>query len=141
MASVGYPQSRSLIWHILDEISTKKGFKNIIQISHFVELAFNLRKKICQHWFGAFLWHNNCRKCRKRDTLKFDIFRKKIPKQFKLNNRQKNFRKMLIFEKWSITFFKIFSASISGHKLGAFWQVPIWALDRKLFTGLIYSSQ
>jgi hypothetical protein len=37
--------SRSLNWHILDEILAKHGFKNIILISQFVELAFNLRKK------------------------------------------------------------------------------------------------
>ena len=34
-----------LIWHILDKILAKHGFKDIIQISQFVELAFNLRKK------------------------------------------------------------------------------------------------
>ena len=37
--------SRSLIWHILDEISAKQSVKDIIQISQFVELAFNLQKK------------------------------------------------------------------------------------------------
>jgi hypothetical protein len=33
-----------LIWHILDKILAKQGFKDIIQISQFVELAFILRK-------------------------------------------------------------------------------------------------
>ena len=37
--------SRSLIWHIIEEILAKHGFKEIIQISQFVELAFILRKK------------------------------------------------------------------------------------------------
>ena len=51
MTRVGSPKknylrvSRSLIWHILDEISAKQIVKDIIQISQFVELAFNLQKK------------------------------------------------------------------------------------------------
>ena len=36
--------SRSLNWHILDKILAKQSFKDIIQISKFVELAFILRK-------------------------------------------------------------------------------------------------
>ena len=40
--------SRSLIWHILDKILAKQGVEDIIQISHFVELAFNLRKKFAK---------------------------------------------------------------------------------------------
>ena len=37
--------SRSLVWHILDEISAEQSIKDIFQISQFLELAFNLQKK------------------------------------------------------------------------------------------------
>ena len=42
--------SRSLILHILDEMSAKQSVKDIIQISQFVKLAFDLRKK-CANTF------------------------------------------------------------------------------------------
>jgi hypothetical protein len=50
--SGGLRVSRPLIWHILDKISTKQGFNDIIQISHFVELVFNLQKKYAKR----FVW-------------------------------------------------------------------------------------
>ena len=45
--------SRSLIWHILDKILAKHGFKDIIQISQFVKLAFILRKTCVKFFFAC----------------------------------------------------------------------------------------
>ena len=43
-----------LIWHILDKILAKQGFKDIIQISQFVELAFILRKTCVKFFSHAY---------------------------------------------------------------------------------------
>ena len=46
--------SRSLNWHILDKILAKQSFKDIIQISQFVELAFILRKTCVKFFLHAY---------------------------------------------------------------------------------------
>jgi hypothetical protein len=43
-----------LIWHILDKILAKQGFKDIIQITQFVELAFILRKTCVKLFLHAY---------------------------------------------------------------------------------------
>ena len=48
MIKSGLRVSLLLIWHILDKILAEQGLEDIIQISQFVELAFNLRKKFAK---------------------------------------------------------------------------------------------
>ena len=54
---------------ILRKILRKKSKKLKIFENFFVVIWVVLCVQNISNWFGAFLWHNNCRKCRNRDTL------------------------------------------------------------------------
>ncbi len=61
---------------ILRKILRKKSKKRKIFEIFFVVNWVVLCVQNINNWFGAFLWHNNCRKCRNRDTLKPFLFEK-----------------------------------------------------------------
>ena len=63
--------SRSLIWHILDKILAKHGFKDIIQISQFVELAFILRKPCVKTFLHEYTPRHISETGRPKPKLKF----------------------------------------------------------------------
>ena len=55
---------------ILRKILRKKSKKRKIFENFFVVIWVVLCVQNINNWFGAFLWHNNCRKCRNHHTLK-----------------------------------------------------------------------
>ena len=55
---------------ILRKILRKKSKKRKIFEKFFVVIWVVLCVQNINNWFGAFLWHNNCRKCRSRGIIK-----------------------------------------------------------------------
>ena len=57
---------------------SKKSKKRKIFEKSFVVIWVVLCVQNINNWFGAFLWHNYCRTCRNRDTLKRVVSVKKV---------------------------------------------------------------
>jgi hypothetical protein len=103
----------------LTKILRKKLKKRKIFENFFVVILVVLCLQNINNWFGAFLWHNNCRKCRSRDILKekkITFFDDKVQAQFQVHRRGS-----WVPSKESER--SIFNENISNYEVSMYWTV------------------